>query len=88
MEKEVQIKLKMFMKFKEYLPDGGSNGKADLSLPEGATFEDLLNFLNMPVSDDKIIVINGISHKQGNRVSALQLKEGDVVAVFPPIAGG
>jgi molybdopterin converting factor small subunit len=84
----MQVKLKLFMKFKDYTPETGTNGKAELEIPEGSTFEDLLTVLNMPVNMDKIIVINGISHKQGSKVNVQQLKDRDVVAIFPPIAGG
>ena len=88
MEPNVEIELKMFMKFKRYLPEGALDGKARMNLSDGATFEDLLNTIGMPIEEDKIIVINGISHKQGNAVNAQILNEGDTVAIFPPIAGG
>jgi len=84
----MEIELKLFMKFKGYLPVGTADGKALITLDSGSTFEELLHKIGMPVNEDKIIVINGISHKQGNKVNALQLEEGDTVAVFPPIAGG
>ncbi len=84
----MQVELKLFMKFKDYTPETGANGKAKIEIPDGSTFEDLLVFLNMPVEMDKIIVINGISHKQGSKVNMQQLNDRDVVAIFPPIAGG
>ena len=84
----MQIELKLFMRFKEYLPAGGENGIAQHEIADGSTFLDLLNNIGMPVEEDKIIVINGISHKQGEEVNTLQLKENDTVAIFPPIAGG
>ena len=84
----MQILLKLFMKFKEYLPEGAVDGKTPMILDKGTTFEDLMRKIGMPVAEDKIIVINGISHKQGDAVNALELKEDDVVAIFPPIAGG
>ena len=84
----MRISLKLFMKFKEYTPECGQNGKATIEIPDGSTFRDLLGILNMPEETDKIIVINGISHKQGSKVSSIELKDGDIVAIFPPIAGG
>ena len=84
----MQIELKMFMRFRNYLPEGSSDGKARISIPEGTTFKRLLHIIDMPVEEDKIIVINGISHKQGHTINDLQLKEDDTVAIFPPIAGG
>jgi molybdopterin converting factor small subunit len=84
----MQIELKLFMRFKDYLPKGGTNGIAQHEIKDGSTFEDLLFDIEMPVEEDKIIVINGISHKQGEEINALQLKNNDTVAIFPPIAGG
>ena len=84
----MQIELKLFMRFKEFLPEGGENGIAQYEIKDGSTFKDLLNDIGMPIEEDKIIVINGISHKQGEEANALLLKENDTVAIFPPIAGG
>jgi sulfur-carrier protein len=88
MNNEFHVELKLFMRFKKYLPEGALDGKAKIAIPENSTFLDLLNILDMPADEDKIIVINGISYKQGSKANALQLKENDIVAVFPPIAGG
>ena len=84
----MQIELKLFMRFKEYLPEGGVNGIAQHEIKDGSTFKDLLNDIGMPVEEDKIIVINGISHKQGEEANDLLIKNNDTVAIFPPIAGG
>jgi molybdopterin converting factor small subunit len=88
MAKSMQIKLKLFMRFKEYLPESGEDGIAQHEIADNSTFKDLLNDIGMPIEEDKIIVINGISHKQGEEANALQLKNNDTVAIFPPIAGG
>jgi len=84
----MEINLKLFMKFKRYLPEGSDDGKAKLILDDGSTFLDLLHTIGMPAQEDKIIVINGISHKQGETVNQLVLNHHDTVAIFPPIAGG
>jgi molybdopterin converting factor small subunit len=84
----VKIELKLFMRFKQFLPDGAHKGVAPMTLPEGSTFGDLLQMLGMPLPEDKIVVINGISHKQSAATNAITLNDGDTVAIFPPIAGG
>jgi len=88
MKKKIVIELKLFMFFKKFLPGNASEGKTAFEIEEGATFRDLLDRLGMPVDEDKIVVINGISHKQSEKTNAIRLKHGDVVAIFPPIAGG
>jgi len=84
----MEIELKLFMMFITYGPADQVDGRSKLRLEPGARFIDVLRKINMPVEEDKIIVINGISHKQGEEVNALELNDGDVVAIFPPIAGG
>ena len=84
----MQIELKMFMKFKEYLPENSENGRTFLGIKEGTTFKDLMKMLGMSKEEDKIIVINGISFKPSETLNARKMDEGDTVALFPPIAGG
>ena len=84
----MQIELKMFMKFKEYLPKNSENGRTLFGVKEGSTFKDLMQMLGMPNEEDKIIVINGISFKPSEMLNARKMGEGDTVALFPPIAGG
>ena len=85
MKKKITIELKMFMKFRKYLPADSSDGKAMISLEEGSTLEGLLKILSVPDDEHRIVVINGIS--QGMDSSQV-LNAGDVVAFFAPVAGG
>ena len=85
---QINIELRMFMTFKQYLPEGSSEGKAKMSLDYGATFEDLLNILNMPIELIKIVIINGIIQVNSDAVIARVLKEGDTISIFPPVGGG
>jgi len=76
------------MKFKKHLPSDSLDGKAMISLEEGSTLEDLLNILNIQINEPKLIMINGISQGISTKVNNQLLKEGDIVSIFPPIAGG
>lgn len=88
----MNIEARMFMKFRDYLPPDSTDGRAIISVEEGATFEAMLNLLGIPVGEPKIVVINGISHGLSNAVNfhVLKevLKEGDVVSIFSPVGGG
>ena len=88
----MNIEARMFMEFRSYLPPDSTNGKAIISLEEGATFEVLLKLLGIPIGEPKIVVINCVSHGLSNAVN-LQvlkevLKEGDIVSIFSPVGGG
>ena len=84
----MEIELKLFMMFKKYGPPDQVDGRSRMQVEPGTRFIDILNTINMPIEEDKIIVINGISHKQCDAVNELEIKDGDIVAIFPPIAGG
>ena len=84
----MEIELKLFMMFKKYGPPDQVDGRSRMQVEPGTRFIDILNTISMPVEEDKIIVINGISHKQCDAVNELEIKDGDIVAIFPPIAGG
>jgi hypothetical protein len=85
----MDIEVRMFMKFREYLPPHSADGKAIVSLSDGATFADLLHALRIPLDEPKLVVLNGIS--QGiatEETNAEKLTDGDVVAIFQPAGGG
>lgn len=84
----MNIEVRMFMKYREFLPPNASNGKVTVSLKEGSTFTDLLALFEVPLDEPKLVVINGISHGVSDKVNEVMLKDGDIVAVFPPAGGG
>ena len=54
-----------------------------LSAAEFATARDIISHLDIPVEEVAILLINGFHKKPDNEV-----KDGDVVALFPPVGGG
>ena len=48
-----------------------------------ATVKDILDKLHIPVTEAAILLINGFHSKPEDSV-----KDGDVVSIFPPVAGG
>ena len=66
-----------------YLPSGTRGDRAALDVPSGTTVADLLRRLKIPPELDTLTVING------RDASPEQvLAEGDILSVFPPLAGG
>ena len=59
-------------------------GKIVMLEPEkAANARAVLNFLEIPVEDVAILLINGFHKKPEDTV-----KDGDVLALFPPVGGG
>jgi sulfur-carrier protein len=54
-----------------------------MDLPHGATPKDIIELLNIPEDEAKIIMVNGI----GAKLHKI-LENNDRVAIFPPVGGG
>ncbi len=79
----MNVQLKLFATLRKYLPPGTQGSACDVALPDGARASDLLSQFGVPVDEHLIILVNG----RGADPDAL-LKDGDVVAAFPAMAGG
>lgn len=72
------VEVKLFATYRE-----GRFNEKKMELAEGTVVGDVIESLNIPEKPARILLVNGIS------VSCEQeLKDGDVVAIFPKIAGG
>ena len=79
----MNIEVKLFFGLGKYVSAAAKESKVCISLEENATIQEVLDRLAIPAQEHKVILVNGIKPKVGAK-----LKEGDVVAIFPPMAGG
>ncbi len=79
----MEIEVKLFATLRDYLPDGSGRFSCKMEIEGPTRVQDVLLKLRIPEEMPKIILINGI-HGKKDQV----LKEGDVLSVFPPVAGG
>jgi molybdopterin converting factor small subunit len=80
---KMNIELKLFFDFKNFLPSGSSKNTTIINLENGTTVQKLIEILKLPPGIPKNIILNGITVENDR-----ELKEGDSIAVFPPMAGG
>jgi len=82
------VQVKLFAGLRDRFP-ASQRGRAELTFGAGATLSDLLARLAIPPKQAQMVLVNGtqVPRAAGVRESRV-LKEGDVVAVFPPVAGG
>jgi molybdopterin converting factor small subunit len=66
-----------------FLPPGSRDGVATIELPDVATVADLIQHLAVPPALSRIVLVNGHDVEDD-----AVLRAGDVVDVFPPLAGG
>ena len=76
--KGMVVEVKLFATFRE-----GRFDQREIELPEGSSLGDLLEHLNIPEEEARIMIVNGTACS-AERKLALH----DVVSIFPAIAGG
>ena len=79
----MEIEVKLFATLRDYLPEGSSRFSCKMEIDRHTRIQDILSMLKIPDDLPKIILVNGIHGKKDQA-----LKEGDVLSVFPPVAGG
>lgn len=81
--KAMRLRVKLFAFLTRYRAGLSSGTPFEVDLPEGATLADLLRALQVPDEEVKMTFVNGLAQTED-----WQLKDGDEVGIFPPIAGG
>jgi molybdopterin converting factor small subunit len=79
----MNIEVRLFANFRDYLPAGSTSFGIVKSLEKQMTIDELVHEMGLPEDIPKIFIVNGL-HANFDYL----LKEGDVVSIFPPLAGG
>ena len=79
----MEIEVKLFATLRDYLPKGSGRFSCTMQIDGKTRIQDILSKLKIPDEIPKIILVNGI-HGKKEQI----LKDGDVVSIFPPVAGG
>jgi molybdopterin synthase sulfur carrier subunit len=79
----MKLEIKLFANFREFLPPGTEKYTCWLELEEGTTIGQVLEKLKIPDDIPMITLVNGLHRTFEDRV-----QPGDVLSVFPPVAGG
>lgn len=79
----MKIEVALYATLSQYLPKGSQGHKATMKCADGATVGQVIDQLGIPKPRPTMVLVNGL--RVGEDTS---LKEGDVLALFPPLAGG
>jgi sulfur carrier protein ThiS len=84
----VRITFKLYAGLTQYLPHDARVGNAmPLELPDGTTIMRAIEPFGMPPKMVHLVLIDGVYIAPEQRAERV-LKDGDVLAIWPPVAGG
>ncbi len=85
----MKVVLKLYASLTDYLPDHGRDHRHELHLDVApdATIGALIDGLHLPPRSVHLVLVNGVYVEPRQR-SARTLREGDHLAIWPPVAGG
>jgi molybdopterin synthase sulfur carrier subunit len=79
----VKVEVQLFATLSSYRPDGVIGDGMTLEVPEGTTVCEVIHTLKIPPDVDCLRVVNGRDAPPDQH-----LVDGDVLSLFPPLAGG
>ena len=83
----MRIRFKLYANLSDYLPDDAVGHAVELDVPEGTSPHAIIDRFHVPRRLTHLVLVNGIYADKPRRDEAV-LKDGDTLAVWPPIAGG
>lgn len=83
----MRVTLKLYASLTPLLPEGAADHAATIEVPEETTPAQILERYRVPQALAHLVLVNGVYIEPGHR-PLTRLREGDVLAVWPAVAGG
>ena len=84
----MKITFKLFATLADYLPAQGRDGNiVEIEVPRDATVSEIVEPFGLPPQLVHLVLVNGKYVEPAHRATQT-LRDGDVLAIWPPIAGG
>ncbi len=83
----MKITFKLFATLSDYLPAQKKGNIVDLDISDETTIAEIVQQFNLPLQLVHLVLVNGHYIKPEDRDCHV-LKENDVLAIWPPVAGG
>lgn len=83
----MQITIKLYAMLIGYLPDNAERNVGTLELNPDTSVATVVKQLNLPMELVHLVLVNGVYIYPEEQLNTL-LKEGDALAIWPPVAGG
>ncbi len=83
----MQITFKLYATLTDYLPERLDKHAVKVDIPENATAWQIIDQFKVPRAMAHLVLLNGVYLAPEER-NTRTFKEGDTLAVWPPVAGG
>jgi sulfur carrier protein ThiS len=83
----MQINIEFYASLMQYLPPGKSRFRREVRVDDGLRLDRLIQQFHVPAEMAHIVLVNGRFVNPEDRAER-ELVEGEVVSIWPPVAGG
>ncbi len=84
----MKITFKLYATLQDLLPAGAVKNAVEIEVADDASLNDIIDQHRVPRDLAHLVLVNGIFHCDADRDDRNVLKENDVLAIWPPVAGG
>ena len=84
----MKITFKLYATLQALLPAGAVKNAVEIEVADDASLNDIIDQHRVPRDLAHLVLVNGIFHCDADRDDRNVLKENDVLAIWPPVAGG
>ena len=81
------IKVRLFAMLRDKLPADSNGEEIDVEVDAGATASQIIDRLEIPVELAHLVTIDGF-HLLPDEIKSRTLQAGEILSIFPPVAGG
>ena len=83
----MRLIFKLYASLADYLPEEASKHSVEININDSDSPYSILERFNVPKEEAHLILLNGVYVQLAEREQAI-FKDGDTLAVWPPVAGG
>ena len=83
----MKITFKLYATLSDFLPPGQRHNAIEIEIDPAATIADLVERFRLPPGLVHLVLVNGVYVAPDQRMERT-LAPGDVLAIWPPVAGG
>ena len=83
----MNVNIEFYASLMKYLPPGKGRFRREINVDDGLVLSRLIEQYHISAAEAHIVLVNGDFVESEHRQSR-ELIEGDVVSIWPPVAGG